>query len=185
MLGAAYSIQLLNGLFLGKLTERRDKGYNLKNEYDNSLRYELKLLSSPHVRLKTKEIQFAQLSEKSLQKRLIQLWKDEFDLIRIIDTKPNIFEYPIETPKDIWDYLALQKLKEEPIRTATYNNIDYLVSTGKVSYKFKENFNNKLNQLNKKTENLNYSLNDGIISLGKELKTLVMNKYKKEMAGII
>lgn len=171
-------------IFYDKKIERKEKGYILKNEFENSLRYELKLLSSPHKQLKINQIYFAQLTEKNLQRRLIELWKKEFENIRIIEKTNQFLDYPFSTPKEVIEYLAWQQLTSEQCRTTTFQKIDSWYSSGTIGYKFKENFYAKLNQLNTKYNDYQLIHSNNQKPLGMELKDLVMNKFNLLIGGV-
>lgn len=171
-------------IFYDKKIERASKGYSLVNEHNHSLRYELKLIKSPHKALKRESIILADLANKTTQIALLELWKKEYDLINKIDTDACSFSYPIQTPKELIEYLAWLQFSNNEVRTSTYNHINKWVSSGTLGRKFKENTHRKLNEINMKYSLTKPLCNNKDLSLVQELNALFMNKFEFIMGGI-
>jgi hypothetical protein len=171
-------------IFYDKKIERASKGYSLVNEHNHSLRYELKLIKSPHKTLKRDSIKLADLANKTTQIALLKLWKKEYDLINKVDTNACSFSYPIQTPKELIEYLAWLQFSNNEVRTSTYNHINKWVSSGTLGRKFKENTHRKLNEINMKYSLFKSTRNSLDLSLANELNLLLMNKFDLLIGGI-
>ena len=171
-------------IFYDKKIERVSKGYSLINEQNNSLRYELKLIKSPHKAIKRDSITLVDLANKTTQIALLELWKKEYDLINKIDVEGGNFSYPIETPKELVEYLAWLQLSNEEFRTLTYSHINKWVSSGTLGRKFKENTHKKLTEINMRYSLSNPNDNNKESSLVNELNQLVMSKFNIIMGGV-
>ena len=171
-------------IFYDKKIERASKGYSLVGDYNNSLRYELKLIKGPHKTLKRDSITLADLTNKTTQIALLELWKKEFDLIKKVDMDECTFSYPIQTPKELIEYLAWLQFSNNKVRTSTYNHINKWVSSGTLGRKFKENTHRKLNEINMKYNLFKSTINSLDLSLANELNLLLMNKFELITRGI-
>jgi len=161
-------------IFYDKLAERIDKGYQLVNPENKTLRYEMKLIKSPHKALKTPPMKFIDLTSKSHQTALLKLWKKEYEMINKVGEAESLSNVKIHTPKDLFDYAAFLQLNNQNTLDHTYKQINNWKESGTISQKFIENFNNKLKELQYKYRP---TLTDRKSSKVEELNSLVMKQF--------